>query len=187
VTRFRAEDGSRVQVFETLGAGSIGVGLDHERRVWLVNEGSSTATRLDPETGEQREFPVASRPYTYSDFTGFGLSTVVRPNGFWRGLIEGCATEDGITAWATLDWTEIEPPGTSIRLRVRTAATIAELDAAIWYGPWDDSPVDLIAQGVPAGRFLQLEVQLSTSDPGETPSFLGFNVGFTCPGAPPVD
>jgi hypothetical protein len=169
---------------------TIGVGIDRNGACWAVSRNDDadlgTATRIDV-NGNIEAFPVGHRPYTYSDFTGFGLVTVVRPNGYWRGKLEGCATTDAITEWATLEWYENEPPGTSVRMRVRVADTVAELAQATWYGPWDTPPVDLAAAGVPASIFMEVEVQLSTTDPAITPSFQGFVVSFTCPGVPPVE
>jgi hypothetical protein len=72
-------------------------------------------------------------------------------------------------------------------MRVRVADSLAELDNATWYGPWDDSPVDLDAAGVPDAKVMEVEVQLSTDDPAVTPSFNGFTVYFGCPGIPPVE
>jgi hypothetical protein len=169
---------------------TIGVGIDRNGNCWAVSRNDDaelgTAHRIDP-AGNVEPFPVGHRPYTYSDFTGFGLSTVVRPNGYWRGVLEGCATTDAITEWETLEWFEREPPGTRVRMRVRVANTVAELATAGWFGPWDDSPVDLAAAGVPDAKVMQVEVQLSTDDPAVSPAFLGFNVGFSCPGVPPVE
>ncbi len=187
-----------VQVFDIPeltgdGAGpigsTIGVGIDRNGACWAVSRNDDapigTATRID--TADNVEsFPVGKNPYTYSDFTGFGLTTVVRPNGYWNGKLEGCATTGALSEWTTLEWFEDEPPGTSVRMRVRVADTLAGLDAATWFGPWDDSPVDLAAQGVPPARFMEVEAQLSTSDPDITPRFIGFNVYFNCPGVDPV-
>jgi sugar lactone lactonase YvrE len=168
---------------------TIGVGIDRNGACWVVsrNDDSSfgSATRIDVNDNVDA-FPVGRNPYTYSDFTGFGLATVVRPNGYWRGVLEGCATSDAITEWTVLNWSANEPPGTSVRMRVRVADTVPELAAATWYGPWDEPPVDLAAAGVPDGKVMQVEVQLSTEDPGVTPTFTGFTVSFNCPGVPPI-
>lgn len=169
---------------------TIGVGIDRNGACWAVSRNDTndrgTATRIDA-AGNVESFPVGKRPYTYSDFTGFGLTTVVRPNGFWRGTIEGCATTDAVTDWKTLEWFEREPPGTSVRMRLRVADSVAGLASATWFGPWDTSPVDLDAEGLVDARYAEVEVQLSTDDPAVTPSFLGFNLGFTCPGVPPIE
>jgi hypothetical protein len=167
---------------------TIGVGIDRNGACWVVsrNDGSPTgaASRILPDDSIE-SFPVGKSPYTYSDFTGFGLFEVVRPSGYWRGIIEGCAL-DPVSDWQTLSWVENEPPGTSVRLRVRVADTIAALVTASWYGPFDTPPVDLDMVGVPSSKFMQIEVQLSTTDPEVTPSFIGFTVTFDCASVEPI-
>ncbi|MBI4511555.1 MAG: hypothetical protein HY698_18115 [Deltaproteobacteria bacterium] len=164
---------------------TIGVGIDRNGACWAVSRNDSleagAATRIKPD-GTMESFPVGRGPYTYSDFTGFGLSTVVRPNGYFRGIIGGCSKPDAKSKWRTLTWSETEPQGTKVKLRVRVADSIAALASARWYGPWDDSPVDLAAAGVPDAKFMQVEVQFSTTDGKISPSFSGFNVKFSCPG-----
>ncbi len=169
---------------------TIGVGIDRNGACWAVsrNDGDAvgTATRIKPD-GTMQSFPVGKSPYTYSDFTGFGLLTVVRPTGFWRGNIKGCAAPDAKSDWKTLNWGEIEPAGTSVTMRLRVADTVAGLPAAPWFGPFDVSPIDLDAVGVPDAIYMQVEAALSTSDAAaESPIFTGFNVTFDCPGAEPV-
>jgi streptogramin lyase len=180
VTRFRAEDGSRMEVFDTLGAGSIGVGLDHERRVWLVNEGSSTATRLDPETGEQREFPVASRPYTYSDFTGYALRTFTTPDGFAREVRVGCMT--GPTQWERIAWDGEVPSGTNIAISLRTARSPSELAMAEWIGPFP-SDADLSEPPGPLSNdpHIEIEARLRSDERGETPALSQVRIQYYCP------
>ena len=169
---------------------TIGVGIDRNGACWAVSrddgEDVGSATRIKPD-GTMTSFPVGKSPYTYSDFTGFGLLTVVRPTGFWRGNVKGCAAADTKSDWKTLTWGEIEPPGTSVTMRVRVADTIAGLAAAPWFGPFDVSPADLEAAGVPDSFFMQVEVQLSTTDAtADSPSFIGFTVQFDCPGVDPI-
>ena len=124
--------------------------------------------------------PVGKSPYTYSDFTGFGLQTVVRPDGFFRSVVEGCLDNMNKTRWRALTWNEVEPMGTSVKLRVRFADTLAGLETAAWFGPFDapQPPVNLMALGVPSTRFAQVEVQLSSTVPGKSPSFSGYQLTF---------
>lgn len=180
LVRFNGDDGSEMEVFELPGVGSIGVGLDHERRPWVVNEASATATRLDPESGEMREFPVGERPYTYSDFTGFALRTFTDPRGFEREVREGCAV--GPTEWERLRWTGATPPSTALEIRLRTAATEAELEIAEWRGPFA-ADVDLRDAPGPLGPgpVLQIEAQLASDDPRASPALTEVVVQYHCP------
>jgi streptogramin lyase len=59
-----------------------GVSVDVEGFVWIVDKGSSTAYKVDPET-YQTVVTVSGLvgPYTYSDMTGSGLNLVVNPPG----------------------------------------------------------------------------------------------------------
>jgi streptogramin lyase len=159
---------------------TIGVGIDRNGACWVVsrNDGlaKGAASRIKPD-GTMDSFPVGKNPYTYSDFTGYGLLTVVRPQGWFRVPVAGCP-DGSATHWRTLSWIETEPAGTAVRLKVRVADTLAALANAAWYGPWDAPPVDLQAAGVPASAYLEVEVDLSSANPDVTPHFGGFNVTF---------
>lgn len=54
----------------------VGVGLDGKGKIWVIDYNGWTWT-MDPETYEKQQLPVASFHYTYSDFTGSGLSGVI--------------------------------------------------------------------------------------------------------------
>lgn len=183
LTRFRAEDGSELRVFggpdETPlpGAGTVGVGLDASRNVWMINQDSASATRLNPETGEAREFPVGDTPYTYSDFTGFALRTFTVPNGFLRTVVEGCSA--GPTEWETFTWDAATPGPTRIEFRIRTAGTREALSSATWLGPLTDNPIDLSSIG--NGRFMEVEATLVSGDEERTPRLNRIDVRLNCP------
>ena len=99
-------------------------------------------------------------------------------------VVEGCPS--GMTKWRSLTWLENEPAGTAVRLRVRFANTIAALQTAIWYGPFDAPlpPTDLRALMVPTTKYAQVEVQLSTTIANKTPTFSGYTLAFDGCSAP---
>ncbi len=186
LTRFRADDGSDLRIYGTAsvplpGTGTVGVGLDRNRNVWMINQASGTATRVDPDTGMAREFPVGDTPYTYSDFTGFALRTFTVPNGFLRTLVEGCPS--GPTEWERLQWDATTPRGTRVEVRVRTAGTPEALRTATWIGPFTDTPVELSAPPGPvgSGRLMEIELTLTSDDEGNTPRVQGVDVQLNCP------
>jgi streptogramin lyase len=201
VTRFDAETLVELESFALphhLGSGeatnnTIGVGIDRNGACWAVSRDdgyvAGTATRITP-GGTMDSFPVGLMPYTYSDFTGFGLSTVTRPSGWYNMIVAGCEDQDPnnppdiATDWQFLTWNEIEPTGTNVRMRVKVANTLPELDSAPWFGPFDSpSPgVDLNAEGIPDSNFMLLQVLLSSTSSTVTPSFLGFTLDFDCGG-----
>jgi hypothetical protein len=61
-------------------AGSYGVSIDFEGYVWTVENGS-TASKIDPQTGQFWTYNGLFGAYTYSDMTGYALSNVGSPSG----------------------------------------------------------------------------------------------------------
>jgi streptogramin lyase len=57
-----------------------GVSIDFDGNVWIVDQGTS-AFRYNPATGTLDTFTGLVGPYTYSDMTGWGLSSVSNPRG----------------------------------------------------------------------------------------------------------
>jgi streptogramin lyase len=168
---------------------TIGVGIDRNGAAWVVSQNQGytigTATRIVID-GAIESFPVGLFPYTYSDFTGFGMTTVTRPSGWYNMVVAGCEDPDPSsppdvrTDWKRLTWAETEPPDSSVRMRIKVADTVAGLQGAEWFGPWDDPDQDLDALGVPDSSFMLLQVLLSATDLTSTPSFVGFDLSFDC-------
>ena len=180
----------------TGGSIPVGVGVAFDGTIWAVDQASSSAARVyvDPATGAPAphpvtgnifdEFPVGLSPYTYSDFTGFGLRNFTNPSGTYSYWMEGCPDPDA-AQWLRVEWSSTEPPGTAISVRVRAADTVPGLDTAVEYGSWTSSPAYLdLAPGpvVPnPSRYLQVIFDLTTLDPLTTPVLHDFNVVWECP------
>jgi streptogramin lyase len=185
LTIFDADDGRNIRIIGTTarplpGLAATGVGIDSAGMVWLVNQESSSATRIDPNTSAARDFPTGESPYTYSDFTGFALRTFTAPNGYLRTVVEGCAF--GPTEWERVDWSTNVPAGTRLELRVRTADRVADLRTATWIGPFTSRPTELaLPPGpVPRQRFMELEISL-VSDGAASPTIRDLTVQLNCP------
>lgn len=186
LTVFDGADGGNLRTFGTNaepipGQSAIGVGLDHQRRAWLVNRYSGTATLVDPDSGQVTEYAVGSSPYTYSDFTGFSLRRLFARNGQVREQIEGCP--QGPSEWEQVSWDADLPAGSRIEIRLRTADSAAELARAPWLGPWSAQPVDLLAAPGPLGegRLLETEVRLVSGSSGGTPTLRQLTFQLHCP------
>ena len=181
LTKFRVDPPWDVQRYDLATVGSshsIGVDLDLEGRVWVVNRASSSATRFDPVTTAMEQFPVGNGPYTYSDFTGHGLFLQF-PRGYWRAVTEGC---DG-AQWTEITFAGSVPPGSSVEVSVRTADTRVGLASAPWVGTWTSSPALLGNPPGPAppGRFAEIQVGLISEEPGALPALSAIAVAYTCP------
>jgi hypothetical protein len=168
-----------------LGGSSVtGAGIDFNGYVWGVS-GSGFTARIDPNNpNDVRRVNVGTGPYTYSDFTGFGLRNFTAPRGGYKTVVEGCEKLD--TDWLSLNATATLPPETRIEFRARVAETRDELqDPGLRiYGPWvrsneeDQLPADL--GELPGGRFMQLEIFLVSTDREATPILRGYDVQFEC-------
>ena len=174
-----------------LGNSMIGVGIDFDSHIWGISHSGSHAIRIDLDAnGDPVDInnasctvPVGANPYTYSDFTGYGLRNFTRPRGTYSLLMEGCTGGGQSTDWLAVEWNATTPAGTAVRVRVRSGDDPVGLGD--WYGPWETSPAALDASPVgpvlpmPA-RFLQVEFELSTSDQDLTPILHDFTVVWNC-------
>ncbi len=76
-------DTETVQIVNTINIPEYvhGVSIDFDGYVWGVGFSSSNAFRVDPATGNYDTFSNLVGAYTYSDMTGFALSTAGVPSG----------------------------------------------------------------------------------------------------------
>ena len=97
--------------------------------------------------------PVVTLASTYQGYISPGAFTSI---GFDTG---------GMSAWKYFIWSALNPAGTNILLRLRTAHTEQELATAAWV----DYPESGLLVSNPAGRWIQYQAALSTADPLFTP------------------
>ncbi len=177
VVRVNADTLEYQIVAGTPGPYAKGMAIDQTGKIWAINQnGGNDATVITPGPGIGDATialgisPGPSMRYTYSDMTGQQLRLATNPFGYYRHIFEGCTDSTTTTEWRDLAWTASVPPGTTLRFRVRTAATRAALDAAEWVIVAnvlpDASPADVLSAlgvaGIAAGRFLELEVRLES-------------------------
>ncbi|GAB4202019.1 MAG: hypothetical protein OHK0013_14710 [Sandaracinaceae bacterium] len=155
----------------------VGVGVGFDGAYWAIDQHASRAYRRT-EGGAWIGHPVGAGPYTYSDFTGFGLNGVLGTVGLHRITIEGC---EG-AVWTALLLDGDLPVETSVSLRVRTASAREELAAAAWIGPFEPPSASLVAPPgpVPAGRFLEVSLRLSSTTPGVVPRVRSVTASARC-------
>ena len=163
------------------GLETIGVGVDADGRIWAVNFASDNAIRIDPVSGATMEVRVGARPYTYSDFTGFGLRTFTAPFGRWVGVLDACEAS-GEPSWDLLAWDADVPPGGSVTAWVRVSRTLELLAAPPRRGPFSESPTDLSAvPDLMSLRYMQVELELRTEDTQASPRVRAVQVQYHCP------
>jgi len=188
IFRFRLPDGGTADFIDATDAGSdsvtsIGVGLDSNNDIWVNNFGNSTgnAMRISRDGGTVLyTASQAGNLYTYSDFTGYQLRHFTAPRGTFQRDYSGCSAQ---SIWGPVSWTGTTPPNTSIQLFVKVANVLADLDNTNvqQYGPFNTSPADLQAAGVPRGHYLRVLFILRSIDHQSTPVLTSFSVDEQCP------
>ena len=163
------------------GAGSpVGAAIDYDGFVWVVNQGGSSATKMDPNTMSAiGTVSVGSSPYTYSDMTGYTLNYFTAPKGQYSTVFFGSVSSNPITTstmkqvWQSISAEADLPEGTALRFRLRAGNTKAELENAKWSEPIDFPPevfpYDLTKANI-IGNMLQVEIQLTTKDKKVAPT-----------------
>jgi streptogramin lyase len=164
-----------------VAGGALGAAIDFDGNPWLISQSNSKAYKVNPANLTTQEVSVGTRPYTYSDMTGFQLRNAGAPAGVFRRTFPGCGEQ---TRWFDLNYEVMAPPGTEVTVRVRFAASAADLQNAAWTQvakvPSDKPPVRL---SVPAGTrpdFLQVEIGMKAADPKITPILSALSVGYSC-------
>ena len=182
-----APDGAHVvtvSVDDTVAGarGPLGMGVDADNNIWAINYTSGHATKFDDAGTLLAVYivpdlvgagPTAEFNYTYSDFTGLQNRLITNRNGTWSfDFDSGYAA----ARWRNVEWTGVaSPPTTSISVRVRSAATQAELGAATWTDEIATNPAEVTGL-VPDNRWLQVQAILRTQDPNATPVLTGVSV-----------
>ena len=177
ISVFDAANGNFVYAIDTATGndklGPVGLAIDFDDHLWAINHCASSATKIDRKTNKVvGHYPTGKNPYTYSDMTGFALKTVVAPEGSYVHTFEGWG---GLTTqWHQISASALTPNGTSISVRYRTANSPSDFAATPWsatLGPFPPvaMPINLTKVGQVTGKYLQIEVKLTSGAQGTTP------------------
>ena len=141
----------------------------------------------------------AMHPYTYSDFTGYGLRNFTRVGGRWTYVLKGCINGNGLpadTRWLAIQFIADRPANTKLTVGARSGSTPTPNETwGTWIAAQTNSPIDLIKGVVlapnavgnsqPVGDgYLEVEVDLQTTDKNKTPRLRSLSVAYECLGGP---
>ncbi|MSP59536.1 MAG: hypothetical protein EXR72_04190 [Myxococcales bacterium] len=203
-------DGTNMPAMKIAGDGTIGAGVDADQNVWGVSRTGSVATRIKVDINGKMTppdilagisgmgCPVGNgdrcslvlngtmsdpQPYTYSDFTGFGLKNFTLPKGSYQYTLKGCAM--GKTTWGKIIYDVTLPPGTKVTVRARSGATaVPDNTWGAFTGEYLASPADLAQKPGPLvanpAPYLQVEFNLSTLDQAVSPKLKSFEATYSC-------
>jgi len=173
----------------------IGVGIDFAGNVWGVGHKNHIASRLDvdakgnvkdPQSGLKHYVVIGKNPYTYSDFTGYGLMNFVRPSGRYIYQFHPCP-RNTTAQWKQIGWNATTPAGTSITVRARSGDI--QTNFGSWTRGFTSSPA-VIGPGSSdpvkpnPSNYLQVEITLQSRKSGTTPVLHDLGVAYTCVNTP---
>jgi hypothetical protein len=213
-------DGSMYPTVQIAGNGK-GVGVDRDQNIWNVAQGQAIVTKITVDVKGMMTAPNLNgqpmgnnkcpagdtcsydgmgnpSPYTYSDFTGFGLRTFTRPTGSYAYIQKGCDDQQGMpdsgkTSWLGVTWDADVPLNTILNVHARSGNTpIPDNTWGAWTNNFTMSPADLEKGGLmpnlPVGSmdtgndgYLQVEFQLQTNVKNATPKLKSFKIIYECP------
>jgi hypothetical protein len=120
----------------------------------------------------QHSVSTLASMYVYQSNNGGGVQTLdvdriwVYPGYVSDGTFQSCTLDGGggSFSWTTATWNAATPAGTSLQLLTRTS-----VDGSTW-SPWS-APLTTSGQSItsPAGRYLQYQLALQSTDPGQSP------------------
>ncbi len=207
-------DGSNDPAVQVAGEAK-GVGVDRQQNVWNVSQGQAVVTRILVDMAGKMTAPVLNAqpmgnnkcpagdtcpyegpggpsPYTYSDFTGFGLRNFTRPKGSYSYIQKGCDDMLGMpnsrdTNWLGVTFDADVPLNTQLTVHARSST-----DGVTW-GNWTPdyavTPADLwtgmplMPNGPQANAgYLQVEFQFVSMSKNASPKLKSFNIVYECPG-----
>jgi hypothetical protein len=178
-------------IWATGAEGVIGAGVDMNGHVWGIGHSNSLASRLDVDAKgnvtatKTKDVAVGFNPYTYSDFTGYGLMNFVRPQGRYVYQMQPCPSGQR-ARWKQVLWKATTPAGTSVVVRAR--AGDSETTMGSWTPAASASPAPLESAKPPLAPnpafILEVEFTLKTTVDTATPILHDFDVTFDCTPVP---
>jgi streptogramin lyase len=173
-------DGSWVRRVDVAACGKnpgpLGIGVDSEGDLWVALQYANKVMQFRTDGTvigcypDGVKTPLFRNPYTYSDFTGAALQM----SGSDQGKLRVRFDHPERASWRMVSFRFASPSPTSLCLRAR--AGDSDQSMGVWSeaecpsaAAWSAGRMPLGgAQGLP-GRVLEVEIELSSSDPAVTP------------------
>ena len=190
------------EMFASTQQGMTGAGVAADLDVWGVNQSNSSVVHYGvdpagnvvsgPDIIPLNDNPKLSgsyqpHPYTYSDFTGFGLRNFTNPQGYYAYVLSGNCPA-GKTDFLKVTWDAETPTGTAVTMIARSSNDLNTLDSATWTPKYETSPAnlkgDLSLSPNPSGH-IEVLFELTT-DGEESPKLKSFNIIYQCESSVPA-
>jgi len=191
------------------GGSSSGVGLDGHGDIWVIHMDDCGHSMLDDrdhfnavaielDAAKLKGFVNPTQPaeaasvvkslvdtgshsYTYSDFIGQQLATIVAPQGTYEQVFQGWNEPGVTTEWVYLEATLVKPmAGSALFASYRVADTLWALSSTEMSAeapiPCEGTDCKLTFPASTDGRFLDVRVVLKTDSQGQSPEVSGLKI-----------
>lgn len=148
--------------------------VDADGYVWTTGLNANKAFKIDPATNEVvTTLDTGSYPYNYSDMTGRVRIGSTERSGTWTEIVD---SQNAGKPWGNVTVESVLPESSGVAIRVRSA-DIRELLAATAWTTVQSS--ELLTDF--RGRFLEVQLTLTSSEPSSTPSVQELTVAAIAP------
>ena len=144
-----------------------GVAVDAAGKVWVLGLGDPTLRRIDPAyntvdlTKDLQCGNSGGFHYGYSDMTGTVSRNATTRIGTWSVVHNSRVLN---TPWGMVYWLADTPPGTSMKVRVRSSN-----NRTVW-STWETVFNGTPLHSTPPGKYLEVEITFQSTDPAVTPA-----------------
>ena len=181
-TVYRLDSGGSLLATIAVGSQPNGVAVDGHGKVWVSNQGSDDAMRIDVASNTVDltvSLGAGSQPFNPSDMTGDLSYVATAPTGTWTVVSDG--GEAG-TSWDNVLWSSSVPAGASLTVEARAAETEAGLAGEAWTPTANGAGIAL------GGRYLEVRVNFAKSTiSGDSPVLFDLTVQGENGGVTPGD
>ncbi len=161
----------------------IAVAVDGANRVWAVDYDGPLVRMNGDGSNRVTIGSGGKQQYTYTDLTGQQTINAGLTPGLWSVVQDSNYLVSPSARWSRLNFDVTKPPNTVVSARVRVASTQAALSSTPWwngqavpgvtgaeaYRPEANGIIRLDDISLPRGRFIQIEVMLTTTSDTVTP------------------
>ena len=180
-----------------VGTAAVGVAYTADGSIWVVNYGgggpnpinhacpggtggNGTVTQMTLDGTIIGTYPTCgNNPYTYSEMAGYQLLFQTLSNGRWTAIWDSGVTD---LNWDTIEWDDVLSPQTMLEVRIRSAATEAQLESSPWIAVVNGDDISWNQ-----GRFIEVEVYFHTSIDDQSPILEELRISSVCYPNPPDD
>lgn len=177
---YRVDLAGAVVAMVPVGGQPSGVSVDANGMVWVTNNATDNAMRVDPATNTVNltvALGAGAQPFNPSRMDGFVSANGLAPLGTWSVVHDGGMSN---IDWTQVAWSSSELAGSTIEVEARAADSLAALAGQTFVSVANGSSTGLL------GRLIEVNVTFRSADGTTSPVLFDLTVDGV-PGGRPED